>query len=84
MAAYQVGDIVEISKERPVRPQRGWSSHMDRWLGKTMTVSRVVRGMPRDYYKMKEDDGEWSWSDDMIGELEFNTTDSSIRDLLML
>lgn len=69
--AYKVGDKVRIVSERP---QRNWNPEMDKYLGKTITVTvsgRNSRG--ETYYRAVEDRTSkgiwWYWYDDMISGL---------------
>lgn len=71
---YKVGDKVRIVKEKKGdRWNRG--GHMDKWLGKIMTIS----GTDFDYYKMKEDGREWFWYEEMI---EGKATEMKKSDLI--
>ena len=71
MAKYKVGDKVRIVSERP---QRHWNPEMDKYLGKTMTVTASGRNRRGEtYYRVFEDktsDGIWwYWYEDMISGL---------------
>lgn len=72
MATYNVWDVVRIVASRPVRPQCGWISDMDEWLGKPVTIARVFRNWEesREIYNILDDNQKWDWSDDMIVGLE--------------
>lgn len=66
---YSVGDKVRIVSSKG---REHWNDvgEMDKWLGKTVTISVVVVGGG---YKMLEDSGEheghgWLWNDSMIAE----------------
>lgn len=68
---YKVGDKVRIVSERP---QRNWNPEMDKYLGKTMTVTASGRNsMGETYYRVFEDrtyEGVWwYWYEDMISGL---------------
>lgn len=71
MAKYKVGDKVRIVSERP---HRRWNPEMDKYLGKTITVTasgRTSRG--ETYYRAVEDRTSkrigWYWYDYMISGL---------------
>ena len=71
MAKYKVGDKVRIVSERP---QRRWNPEMDKYLGKTMTVTASGRNrMGETYYRVFEDRTSggiwWHWYEDMISGL---------------
>lgn len=71
MAKYKVGDKVRIVSERP---QRHWNPEMDKYLGKTMTVTASGRNRDGEtYYRMFEDRAFehiwWYWYEDMISGL---------------
>ena len=71
MAKYKVGDKVRIVSERP---QRYWNPEMDKWLGKTMTITGSGRNRDGEtYYRMFEDRTFehiwWYWYEDMISGL---------------
>lgn len=71
MAKYKVGDKVRIVSERP---QRRWNTHMDKYLGKTMTVTASGRNSRGEtYYRVFEDRASegvwWHWYEDMISGL---------------
>lgn len=68
---YKVGDKVRIVSKRP---QRYWNPEMDKYLGKTMTVTASGRnGRGETYYRMFEDRTSehiwWYWYEDMISGL---------------
>lgn len=44
----------------------GFSKDMTDWCGKEMTISKVIRDDDGVYYKMMEDDGKYSWDDNMF------------------
>lgn len=53
MAKYKVGDKVRIVSKRP---QRYWNPEMDKYLGKTMTVTASGRNSRGEtYYRVFED-----------------------------
>ena len=63
---YKVGDRVRIVEEK-VGTGWNWNGHMDKWLGKTMTIN-ALDGRS---YKMAEDRTEnagdgWYWGEHMI------------------
>lgn len=71
MAKYKVGDKVRIVSERP---QRHWNSAMDKWMGKTMTITASGRNRDGEtYYLMFEDRTfesiYWRWYEYMIAGL---------------
>ena len=61
---YKVGDKVRIVSNKI--GSGGWNGEglMDKWLGKTMTISRCWENNL--YYSMLEDDGSWVWGDSHI------------------
>lgn len=70
MAKYKVGDKVRIVSERP---QRYWNPEMDKWLGKTMTITESGINGNGVYYFVEEDaiyfSRHWFWYEDMIAGL---------------
>lgn len=71
MAKYKVGDKVRIVSERP---QQCWNPEMDKYLGKTMTVTASGRNSRGEtYYRVFEDRTSegiwWYWYEDMISGL---------------
>ena len=71
MAKYKIGDKVRIVSKRP---QRSWNPEMDKYLGKTMTVTASGRNDSGEtYYHVFEDrasEGIWRyWYEDMIAGL---------------
>ena len=67
MAKYKVGDKVRIVSKRT---QRYWNHEMDKYLGKTMTVTASGRSSRGEtYYRMFEDGILWHWYEDMISGL---------------
>lgn len=71
MAKYKVGDKVRIVSKRT---QRYWNPKMDKYLGKTMTVTASGRSSRGEtYYRMFEDITSegilWYWYEDMISGL---------------
>lgn len=71
MAKYKVGDKVRIVSKRT---QRHWNPEMDKYLGKTMTVTASGRSSRGEtYYRMFEDRTSggiwWYWYEDMISGL---------------
>lgn len=64
MEKYKVGDKVRIVEERTYSmPSHG---SMDKYLGKVMTIRSTDESGD---YKMLEDNGHWSWNDNMISGL---------------
>ena len=66
---YKVGDTVRIKKDLEVGEIYGGVSfveEMQQYLGQTTTIIRVTPS----YYNLKIDKGVWSWSDEMLGEVE--------------
>jgi len=62
---YKVGDRVRIVSEK----MGGYWDEiglMDRWLNSVMTICEIHH---RGLYRMEEDNGDWSWRDDMIAGL---------------
>lgn len=71
MAKYKIGDKVRIVSKRP---QRSWNPEMDKYLGKTMTVTASGRNDSGEtYYHVFEDRASegiwWYWYEDMIAGL---------------
>ena len=71
MAKYKVGDKVRIVSKRP---QKNWNPNMDKYLGKTMTVTASGRNSSGEtYYRVFEDRVSegiwWYWYEDMISGL---------------
>ena len=71
MAKYKVGDKVRIVSKRP---QRNWNPEMDKYLGKTMTITASGRNSEGETYYCMFDDrtfvGTWFyWYEDMISGL---------------
>jgi hypothetical protein len=70
MAKYKCGDKVRIVSERP---QRYWNPEMDKWLGKTMTITESGINGNGVYYFVEEDaiyfSRHWFWYEDMIAGL---------------
>lgn len=69
--AYKVGDKVRIVSKSP---QMYWNPEMDKWLGKTMTITGSGRNRDGEtYYRMFEDRTFehiwWYWYEDMISGL---------------
>ena len=61
---YKVGDKVRIVSNKIGSGVWNGEGLMDKWLGKTMTISRCWENNL--YYYMLEDDGIWVWSDSHI------------------
>lgn len=59
---YKVGDKVRIVSERVECGWTVWPEAKDQWQGETMTISKVWENS----YDMAEDNGKWTWTDDMI------------------
>ena len=72
---YKVGDKVRIVKEKK-GPDWNREGLMDKWLGEIMTIESVK---DFNYYKMKEDKGEWYWFERMI---EGKVTEMTKSDLI--
>lgn len=66
MAKYKVGDKVRIVNERP---QKCWNSEMDKYLGKTMTITYSGINGVGVYYYMNTDSDNWHWYENMIAGL---------------
>ena len=66
MAKYKVGDKVRIVNERP---QKCWNSEMDKYLGKTMTITYSGINGVGVYYYMNADSDNWHWYENMIAGL---------------
>ena len=70
MAKYKVGDNVRIVSERP---QECWNPEMDKYLGKTMTITKSGTNYRGVYYHMEDDSNDsrfhWYWYEDMIAGL---------------
>lgn len=74
---FRAGDKVKIVKKRTIKMANLGS--MDKYLGKIMTIARI----DGDWYKMKEDEGEWYWNDDMIeGLAQFTKSDLKDGDIV--
>lgn len=71
---YKVGDKVRIVKEKT---GCNWNreGHMDKWLGKIMTIESVHFH----HYRMKEDTRRWAWFEEMI---EGKVTEMTKSDLI--
>lgn len=61
---YKKGDRVRIVSE--TKEEMNWTSEMDIYLGKVMTIDHTVKSAFSKYYKMVEDDGGYCWDDSMI------------------
>lgn len=62
---YKVGDRVRIVSE--VTKKMNWIDEMDVYLGKVMTIRKIVGELfLGSKYKMTEDKGDWFWDDSMI------------------
>ncbi len=66
MEKYKVGDKVRIVSERP---QKCWNSDMDKYLGKTMTITYSRINSLGVYYCMDTDGVNWYWYENMIAGL---------------
>lgn len=69
MAKYKVGDKVRIVNRRTI--SMNCNGEMDKWLGKTMTIRKVLYDS---VYRMREDKSEcngrgWMWHGEMISGL---------------
>lgn len=72
---YKKGDRVRIVSEPPEGLKGlNWNDEMDKYLGKVMTIKRVLNILT-DSYKMVEDenDGDWFWDNNMIAGLASET-----------
>jgi hypothetical protein len=63
---YAVGDVVRIVSERTTHFDE--DGDMDEWLEQDMTIRSVDRDIfYEDWnYKMAEDEGRWTWDEEMI------------------
>lgn len=71
MAKYKVGDKVRIVSRKP--DQIGFMADMEEYLGKTLTVHRVVEGRTRTHYEFDEarvDCFYWAFLEDWIAGLD--------------
>jgi len=71
---YNVGDKVRIKAWNEMEREFGldragdikttpfFVADMDEYAGEILTIEKVEEN----YYSMKEDDGDWDWTDDMI------------------
>lgn len=66
---YKVGDKVKIVEHWSDGCCQNMEGRMDKWLGKTMTIVAVTSW---ESYRMKEDNGRWSWNDYAIAGLAEN------------
>lgn len=66
MAKYKVGDKVRIVSERP---WKYWDPEMDKYLGKTMTITYSGIDGLGVYYCMNTDGVNWHWYENMIAGL---------------
>lgn len=73
---YKVGDKVKIVDKWSDGCHQNACGLMDRWLGKTMTIDGVDHSnfLHKDYYRMKEDNGEWSWFEPAIAGFAYKIT----------
>lgn len=69
---YKVGDKVKIVDKWTDGCCQNQHGDMDCWLGKTMTIS-VVNDCSK-WYKMKEDNGKWLWTEAAIGDAAHKIT----------
>jgi hypothetical protein len=61
---YKIGDKVRVREDLiHGREYGGMTFYMDGWKGKIVTISFVGSS---DYYKIAEDEDEWSWTDEMF------------------
>lgn len=65
MAKYKVGDKVRIVEEWALNGTQNRDGKMDKWRGKTMTISRAMDN----YYEMAEDAELWYWDSSTIAGL---------------
>ncbi|MCO7124146.1 hypothetical protein NIA71_19700 [Ihubacter massiliensis] len=76
---YKVGDVVRIKDDISKCRFRNSEGKMDKWQGKTVTVTKCNSNGLYDYYFMREDDEAWWWYEDMIaGLVEPELTDTEI------
>ena len=67
---YKVGDKVRIRKDLVAGFHYGedsFTSEMEKYLGKTMTISSIVKNCK---YRLKEVAGNWNWTDEMLEDVE--------------
>lgn len=69
---YKIGDKVRIMSEK-TGSRWNCDGEMDKWLGKTMTIKKIVPLFQTTHCKMEEDAGErcgigWKWFPEMIAE----------------
>ena len=65
---YTVGDKVKVRCDLEVGKMYGahyFVSDMNKYIGKTMTIKEVIGNT----YHLKEDDGEWCWTEGMLEDL---------------
>lgn len=75
---YKVGDRVRIVNKRTFFMND--EGEMDKYLGQVMTISKIVDSSN---YKMKEDNEEWYWKNEMIkGKAEFTKSDLQDGDIV--
>ena len=68
---YKVGDEVRVREDLSINDTYGecfFTSSMSVFLGKTVTINKVNENINR--YKIKEDDWEWYWTDEMFESAE--------------
>lgn len=66
---YNVGDEVRVSEDLEVGKnyKAGVAKEMKQFRGKNVTIDEVCEAFTTcDVYKIKEDNGEWVWSADML------------------
>lgn len=88
---YKAGDKVKIVNERPNNPAFGWSSEMDKFLGKVVTIGTTFEEGDCNGYTLvenpdTEDEMGYMWSNEMIAGLVeekpvMKTTESLLESL---
>ena len=80
---YKVGDKVKIREDLEVNKKYNelfFIKDMEEYKGKTATITRLS---PIDHsYDIDIDDGDWSWTDDMLKTCINNNTVMTVEDLL--
>ena len=70
---YKSGDKVKIVSDTTGSISFNNNGLMDKWLGQTMTIHKIVGTGILARYKMVEDEGRWFWQDNMIESLVNST-----------
>lgn len=65
---YKKGDIVKIKEHMSQKDYFpvGWNFEMEKYLGKVVTIVNVTVTSTATYYRIKEDNGRWSWVSSMF------------------